>query len=247
MRITDITCYPVWGGFRNFLFVVVDTDEGIFGVGEAGITGRELAVIGTIEHFKPLLIGQDPFRTEHLWQPCSAAASSQRISRRRSRRSISRCGISRARRWACRSTSCWAVGCATRSSPTRTTAARSQHRRAGRVVSADQRSRLEVRALGFATGGRCARAAPGGAGGHRAIPGRARGGRRRNRADLRCPHPARSARFGLAVPGGRAVSAVLHRGSAACREHAALRSSVPAHVCRWPPASSSARNGSFAS
>jgi len=68
MKITNIETYAVWGGFRNFLFVVVDTDEGISGVGEAGITGRELAVIGAIEHFKPLLIGQDPFRTEHLWQ-----------------------------------------------------------------------------------------------------------------------------------------------------------------------------------
>jgi galactonate dehydratase len=68
MKITNIETYPVWGGFRNYLFVVVDTDEGIYGVGEAGITGRELAVIGAIEHFKPLLIGQDPSRIEHLWQ-----------------------------------------------------------------------------------------------------------------------------------------------------------------------------------
>lgn len=68
MRITGIEALPVWGGQRNFLFVVVDTDEGISGVGEAGITGRERAVIGAIEHFTPLLIGQDPFRTEHLWQ-----------------------------------------------------------------------------------------------------------------------------------------------------------------------------------
>jgi galactonate dehydratase len=68
MKISNIETYPVWGGHRNFLFVVVDTDEGIYGVGEAGITGRELAVIGAIEHFKPLLIGQDPARIEHLWQ-----------------------------------------------------------------------------------------------------------------------------------------------------------------------------------
>jgi L-alanine-DL-glutamate epimerase-like enolase superfamily enzyme len=68
MKITNIEAYPVWGGFRNFLFVVVDTDEGIYGVGEAGITGRELAVVGAIEHFKPLLIGQDPARIEHIWQ-----------------------------------------------------------------------------------------------------------------------------------------------------------------------------------
>lgn len=68
MKITNIEAYPVWGGHRNFLFVVVDTDEGLYGVGEAGLTGRELAVMGALEHFKPLLIGEDPFRTEHIWQ-----------------------------------------------------------------------------------------------------------------------------------------------------------------------------------
>ena len=47
---------------------MVDTDEGIYGVGESGIGRRELAIQGTIEHFKPLLIGLDPFRTEHIWQ-----------------------------------------------------------------------------------------------------------------------------------------------------------------------------------
>lgn len=68
MKITNVECFPVWGGGRNYLFVVVDTDEGISGVGEAGLTGRELAVCSTIEHFTPHLIGQDPNRIEHLWQ-----------------------------------------------------------------------------------------------------------------------------------------------------------------------------------
>ncbi len=68
MKITQIETYPVWSGSRNFLFVAVDTDAGIYGVGEAGLTGRELAVVGAIEHFKPLLIGQDPARIEHIWQ-----------------------------------------------------------------------------------------------------------------------------------------------------------------------------------
>src|SRR5215213_7188247 len=71
MKITGIETYPVWGGERNLLFVVVDTDEGIYGVGEAGLTGRELAVMGTIEHFEPLPVGQDSFRTEHLRQRLS--------------------------------------------------------------------------------------------------------------------------------------------------------------------------------
>lgn len=74
MRITDIQTYPVWNGHRNFLFVTVDTDEGIWGVGEAGLTSREHAVIGAIEHMKPLLIGLDPFQTEHIWQLLSRGA-----------------------------------------------------------------------------------------------------------------------------------------------------------------------------
>ncbi|HET8626285.1 MAG TPA: mandelate racemase/muconate lactonizing enzyme family protein [Thermomicrobiales bacterium] len=68
MKITNVESYPVWNGQRNCLFVVVDTDEGISGVGEAGITGRELAVMGAIEHFAPQLVGQDPMCSEHLWQ-----------------------------------------------------------------------------------------------------------------------------------------------------------------------------------
>ena len=68
MKITDVQTFPVWGGHRNYTFVVVDTDDGIYGVGEAGLTGRELAIAGVIEHFKPLLVGQDPHRIEHIWQ-----------------------------------------------------------------------------------------------------------------------------------------------------------------------------------
>lgn len=67
MKITDVTVYLA-KEWRTFCFVVIDTDEGIYGLGEAGLTGRELAVQGAIEHFKPLLIGQDPFRIEHIWQ-----------------------------------------------------------------------------------------------------------------------------------------------------------------------------------
>ena len=68
MKITNIESYPVWNNTWNFVFVVVDTDEGIYGVGEAGSPGREQALIGLIEHFKPMLIGQDPSRIEHIWQ-----------------------------------------------------------------------------------------------------------------------------------------------------------------------------------
>src|SRR5919201_3547491 len=71
MKITNVECYPVWSGRRNYFFVVVDTDEGISGVGEGGITGRELATQGVVEHLKTFLIGQDARRIEHLWQQMS--------------------------------------------------------------------------------------------------------------------------------------------------------------------------------
>jgi galactonate dehydratase len=67
MHITGIDTFPVFNGARNNLFVTVDTDAGISGVGESGLSGRELAVIGAVEHFKPLLIGQDHQRIEYMW------------------------------------------------------------------------------------------------------------------------------------------------------------------------------------
>ncbi|MCC6704513.1 MAG: mandelate racemase/muconate lactonizing enzyme family protein [Thermomicrobiales bacterium] len=74
MKITGIEVLPVWGGHRNYLFVIVDTDEGITGYGESGLTGRELAVSGVIDHLRPELIGQDPRRIEHLWQYIARSA-----------------------------------------------------------------------------------------------------------------------------------------------------------------------------
>jgi galactonate dehydratase len=74
MKITGLEAIPVWGDFRNYLFVIVDTDEGIFGVGESGLTGRELAVIGVIDHLRDTLIGQDPGKIEHIWQWISRGA-----------------------------------------------------------------------------------------------------------------------------------------------------------------------------
>ncbi len=74
MKITAVETYAIWGGARNFLFVTVDTDEGISGVGESGLTGRELAVEGAVRHLAPLLVGEDPRRIEHLWQVMSRGA-----------------------------------------------------------------------------------------------------------------------------------------------------------------------------
>lgn len=68
MKITAIRPYPVWVEPRNQLIVKVETDEGLFGWGESGLSGREKAVIGAIEHYREFLIGRDPLQIGALWQ-----------------------------------------------------------------------------------------------------------------------------------------------------------------------------------
>ena len=68
MKITGVRGYPVKVGHRNQFVVTIETDEGVTGVGEGGISGRELAMQGMLEHFSGFLIGEDPRRIEHLWQ-----------------------------------------------------------------------------------------------------------------------------------------------------------------------------------
>ena len=68
MRITDIKPLPVWVGNRNQLVVKVETDEGIYGLGESGLSGRELAVIGALQHFREFLVGKDPMQIGRIWQ-----------------------------------------------------------------------------------------------------------------------------------------------------------------------------------
>ncbi|HEV8636853.1 MAG TPA: mandelate racemase/muconate lactonizing enzyme family protein [Chloroflexota bacterium] len=68
MKITAVKSFPVWVGFRNQFVVKVETDQGIHGLGEGGISGRELAMQGMVEHLAQFLVGQDAGRIEHLWQ-----------------------------------------------------------------------------------------------------------------------------------------------------------------------------------
>lgn len=68
MKITDIKTYPTWVGHRNQCIVKVETDEGIYGLGEAGLSGRELAVEGAVEHYREFLLGRDPMQRGALWQ-----------------------------------------------------------------------------------------------------------------------------------------------------------------------------------
>ena len=48
--------------------IKVETDEGIYGWGEAGLPSRALAVVGTLQHFREWLIGRNPLQIGRLWQ-----------------------------------------------------------------------------------------------------------------------------------------------------------------------------------
>ncbi len=71
MKITDVRTFLVQDRERpgrNYAFVKVYTDEGLTGLGEAGINGKELALKGMIDTYAPVLRGMDPSRIEHIWQ-----------------------------------------------------------------------------------------------------------------------------------------------------------------------------------
>lgn len=67
MKVTSarvIVCCPG----RNFVTVKIETDQGIYGLGDATLNGRELAVASYLQdHLIPCLIGRDPFQTEDIW------------------------------------------------------------------------------------------------------------------------------------------------------------------------------------
>ncbi|WP_158861684.1 D-mannonate dehydratase ManD [Leifsonia sp. AG29] len=68
MIITDADVH-VTGRGRNFVTLVVRTDAGVIGLGDATVNGRELAAASYLrDHVVPLLVGRDAFTIEDTWQ-----------------------------------------------------------------------------------------------------------------------------------------------------------------------------------
>ena len=62
---TVITCSPG----RNFVTLKLETDEGVHGLGDATLNGRELAVASYLsDHVIPAIAGRDARRIEDIWQ-----------------------------------------------------------------------------------------------------------------------------------------------------------------------------------
>lgn len=69
MKVTEIKSYSVADSDgRPYFIVKVETDEGVHGLGEVGIRWWGAAIEKAIEHLSEIVVGQDPFSTERLWQ-----------------------------------------------------------------------------------------------------------------------------------------------------------------------------------
>lgn len=66
MNITDLKTFHANDGQRNCIFLEIETDEGITGVGEAYSIGPDTSVISMVDEMKEWFVGQDPSRIEWL-------------------------------------------------------------------------------------------------------------------------------------------------------------------------------------
>ena len=106
MKITSVETFIAGPDRRNYLFVRVQTDEGIHGIGEAYSCGPDEARAAVIPDFEDWLIGQDPARHRGALAPDVrrlALPRRRRPQRGASAASSTRSGTSGARRSACRS------------------------------------------------------------------------------------------------------------------------------------------------
>ena len=68
MKITEAKVIITSPG-RNFVSLKIYTDEGLYGVGDATLNGRELTVASYLkDHIVPMLTGRDPHQIEDIWQ-----------------------------------------------------------------------------------------------------------------------------------------------------------------------------------
>ena len=66
MKITDIKVYIMDAYRTNWTFIKVETDEGLYGWGEASLGTQEMALKGCVEDLKRLIIGRNPLEIERM-------------------------------------------------------------------------------------------------------------------------------------------------------------------------------------
>ena len=67
MKITRASVIVTCPG-RNFVTLKIETDQGVYGIGDATVNGRELAVVSYLQdHVIPCLLGRDAQQIEDIW------------------------------------------------------------------------------------------------------------------------------------------------------------------------------------
>ena len=67
MKVTDLRTVVVGNPWKNWLFVVLETDEGLTGLGEGTLGLSTQPVLGALAELKRFVVGQDPLRIGALW------------------------------------------------------------------------------------------------------------------------------------------------------------------------------------
>ena len=65
MKITNVEAFPVP---PRRVFCKIETDAGITGWGEASLEGHASTQVAAVHQQRPILLGENPLRIEHLWQ-----------------------------------------------------------------------------------------------------------------------------------------------------------------------------------
>ena len=68
VRVTNIRTFLVGGSRWGWLIVRVDTDAGVYGLGEGSLEGREQSVQAVVAELERYLVGQDPTRIEQHYE-----------------------------------------------------------------------------------------------------------------------------------------------------------------------------------
>lgn len=66
MKITDVKTYLMDAYRTNWTFIKVETDEGLYGWGEASLGTQEMALSGCVEDLKRLVVGRNPLEIEKM-------------------------------------------------------------------------------------------------------------------------------------------------------------------------------------
>ena len=71
LRVTDMKVFGVSltpNSDRPYVFVKIETNQGIVGWGEGTLEGKAGAVIACVNDYRDFVVGADPMQVEHIWQ-----------------------------------------------------------------------------------------------------------------------------------------------------------------------------------